>query len=854
MAGAVVDQLQGAYSLLLDVADFCTRAREAMRVLLTDTVEFKLSQNRCLIHLYLDTLVVYIRVLKLTQMLDDRAALAALYAAAYGVLHQAELSSAPAAAAFQHSTSCVAALLHATADNARHLIDTFAPQVDHFKTLLMTLRPSLCLLQNPEDLRRNYILNPITGGDNMGAPAIEPLSASLDVPALSELQQLDRTYEHTAYSFLAYPALLLQPDAFELLGLLGRGRLSVVLWRDISLSFHVELEKISQSFPLPADGIQLKSLLKAASRTSVAEAGQQMRFRRSYLEAELATLTSLLCAVPGLMGPKLPTLLAACSLARGEVCAYFRHAEGTTLRRDSRAHFRAAQYAAEDVGLLMHLLGVAAGLINTHRGIISAYYGEYLCANDLTVVGRLIGECGDALDTARPLFDAVLRDLDQLGKSPTTWARPSHLSHSEGGSGVDAVGGLAAFRFNWQCAVAICCSQQCSAGRRACAPFALLAARMQYATERSTYKDSLTRLLDECVHLTPAGWYRAALLSSFSATLADPHLGAAHSFAFFSPLQHALQSCHPDCPAEVPELSQKAGVIANTMMADLAAFAVTLVKFLWDNISALERQHQPLEVAKRIERSLKKGAGTGGPAPAEVLPGCESEVWAKHLIERFVLIQQHLTWIMAAARTKGAFIVHDVEYVPALYLQEQIVVFFQQRLQELMSSMVNVDGMGGGVGTGEEVGGPGTLGFGQLLHKLTCGFRSMQYVLRFVGTDVGSGVRGVFAWETRADGTSPIGVPLTLFQELDGTRLIGRVAEFVSLLTLQVAKEGSGLVWSPVQGAFVNRGMEQGGGGLHGDRLLNPYELRQLVIIVGVQGVRAIESRLLSIVADQFYL
>ncbi|KAJ1433643.1 hypothetical protein B484DRAFT_429491, partial [Ochromonadaceae sp. CCMP2298] len=78
MAGAVVDQLQGAYSLLLDVADFCTRAREAMRVLLTDTVEFKLSQNRCLIHLYLDTLVVYIRVLKLTQMLDDRAALAAL--------------------------------------------------------------------------------------------------------------------------------------------------------------------------------------------------------------------------------------------------------------------------------------------------------------------------------------------------------------------------------------------------------------------------------------------------------------------------------------------------------------------------------------------------------------------------------------------------------------------------------------------------------------------------------------------------------------------------------------------------------------------------------------------------------
>jgi hypothetical protein len=280
----------------------------------------------------------------------------------------------------------------------------------------------------------------------------------------------------------------------------------------------------------------------------------------------------------------------------------------------------------------MHLLEVATGLIKTNTNIISTYYTEYLALSDFAVVGRLIGECGNALDIARPLLDAVLLDLNNLGNLGTVGNPPSatwrahahaHAPHStvhsvdpvdSGDSGdlklgmeLDTVGGLVGLRLNWTRCLAVCYSLGSggSGGIKACAAWSQLAARMQYVIERCTYKDSIESLLVECVYLHPAGWYRAALLSSFSATLTDPHIYSAHTFALFSPLTTVLHSAHPDCPAEIPELSKKAGVIANTMMTELGAFVVTLVKFLWDNISTLERQYMPIEVAKRIERGRK---------------------------------------------------------------------------------------------------------------------------------------------------------------------------------------------------------------------------------------------------------
>jgi len=39
---------------------------------------------------------------------------------------------------------------------------------------------------------------------------------------------------------------------------------------------------------------------------------------------------------PGLLGPRLPQLLAAAALSRAEIESHFRHFEGVALRRDAR--------------------------------------------------------------------------------------------------------------------------------------------------------------------------------------------------------------------------------------------------------------------------------------------------------------------------------------------------------------------------------------------------------------------------------------------------------------------------------------------------------------------------------------
>ena len=174
-----------------------------------------------------------------------------------------------------------------------------------------------------------------------------------------------------------------------------------------SLNIHMELEKISATFPNVTDnaaalqlpkGLKLKVLLKTVSRTSVISAAHKQRERRSFLEAELGNLNRLIAAVPGLIAPKFPMLLAAAAMAKSEIVAYFRHAEGVAVRKDTKAHYVASHYYAEDISNLMSELHKAQVAIRKHRALITAYYTEFLSANDVKAVRALVSGCEDGVD------------------------------------------------------------------------------------------------------------------------------------------------------------------------------------------------------------------------------------------------------------------------------------------------------------------------------------------------------------------------------------------------------------------------------------------------------------------------
>ena len=183
------------------------------------------------------------------------------------------------------------------------------------------------------------------------------------------------------------------------------------------------MEKISATFPGVTDnaaslqlpkGLKLKVLLKTVSRTSAISAAHKQRERRSFLEAELGNLNRLIAAVPGLIAPKFPMLLAAAAMAKSEVVAYFRHAEGVAVRKDTKAHYVASHYYAEDISNLMGELHKAQLAIRKHRAIISSYYTEFLSSNDVKAVRALVGGCDDGVDSLKGYLAAVSASLDWL--------------------------------------------------------------------------------------------------------------------------------------------------------------------------------------------------------------------------------------------------------------------------------------------------------------------------------------------------------------------------------------------------------------------------------------------------------
>ena len=144
-----------------------------------------------------------------------------------------------------------------------------------------------------------------------------------------------------------------------------------------------------------------------------------------------------------------------------------------------------------------------------------------------------------------------------------------------------------------------------------------LVLRMQDATERSLYVDSLDDLLKEHMIAFEAAWFRDELLHAYANSVADRSSSAAsavslHCLEFLKIPMSLPMNLHRDCPNEEPRLRESSLGIIDEMIDELGAHVVATIKPLWEQVHALETQSSPIEAARRTERMLlarKKGEG-----------------------------------------------------------------------------------------------------------------------------------------------------------------------------------------------------------------------------------------------------
>eukprot|EP01034_Spumella_vulgaris_P021372 gene21372-27402_t len=793
------------------------------------------------------------RVLLLVETVEERVVIAAMFTAAEYIVNPTN----PIPITY---SSKIKEVFDECASLQRHFIDTFATSHAFVGSMLLELKDSLLLVNGVDDLRKGFVLNPVDQGDQMGAYAKKALSATSSVSAYTEIMSASIQYpDFVVYAFIACPALLFEEPVLEVLKAATSHRALVTIHRDITLNVHMELEKITNSYPSPTDtslvvpkNYKVKSVLKHISRDSVNHAGLNARKRRAFVGAELSVLNNMIQMTPGLIAPKLPMLLAAASMAKGELISYFQHLEPFAVRKDSRSDFNHAHYQAEDISALLQEVQTTARLLKKHRLLVTDYYLEFLTTNDLRAITHHSAEGSRAVANLSVYFTAFVDELKLLKDTTAS------------GSIVET-NGLQGLRLNWDRTLALASTQTMHTTMKSAGlAFEKLTERMYAVTDRSLYLDNLDLLLKTHVEPYEIQWFRKSYLASFASTYKEPYSYTRFVFAYFNVFETIGLNSHPDCPEENAVLGSRVVLLCNTMLSELSDFVLTLVRYLWDNISALEAQCHPIEAARRLERSQHskhQGGGTG----QEAYPGCESEVWAKKQIEKYVLIRGHLTLIMGAARGAGAFTVHTRAYRPAVYMHQQVVKYFSDRLHSLFIAP-----------SGER---PVTR-YSLALQKLNAGCRSIQFALGFVDSGVEAALKDLFFRELQDAAVSPPGLSTPLSMTLTSkSTLIHKLSTwFVGLgdyISTHNKASAGGIVWVPSQDLFMSnarrkyhttdvsdisprsrgnshaapQGSLAGGdtfAALSVELFVDQDELRELASFIGVQGVKAIEHQLLT--------
>ena len=100
----------------------------------------------------------------------------------------------------------------------------------------MQLKESLLFVGNPDDLRKNNVLNPISSGANMGAYAKKSISlANASVSAYTEIPcAVEQYVEYVSFALLACPGLFFtDPASLELLSIVTKHRMVISIFRDM---------------------------------------------------------------------------------------------------------------------------------------------------------------------------------------------------------------------------------------------------------------------------------------------------------------------------------------------------------------------------------------------------------------------------------------------------------------------------------------------------------------------------------------------------------------------------------------------------------------------------------------------
>ena len=817
---SIVEECLVAFDIFLDVIEF----KDATLALIKETpssfTNLKLGQNSVIIRNFFELFVAYVKVHLLWTSIEERKLIVGIYAAAYTHVHGSS----------DENISKVLGLLHAFASPLTQIAEEMLDVSEWIGELLTEMYDSIFTSMQVEMLFQRMVLNPIEDLDKLTLPAYSTLTPSSTTSLYTELMYVDRYEEWVFYAGLVCPSIFMKFDSASLASPQALSKMVLEdflvqpIFRSRCLMVHQEIETLAGWFPprgwgvSTPKGFKMKNFGKELAKASAEHCGLRHREKRAYLLSQLTQLKHLFTTVPGLMGPKFPMLMSGMSMARAEILWFFRHQNAETTKTGGKVLQR-EHFQDETISMLINLQYELIKMVQEHKTIIQRYFGEYLkgahrssIANILDNNQQILAQFGNGVHS---IFDSILPILDFLDPENP-----------------DATGGaLPGWRLNWDRLVSSISMQR--AGVLINGELKELACRMETACLHSRFVDDIDGVLKEFCELHDLWFLHDHLMEAFDNAL---RIGSGTSLAFVHIASSCVNCVHPDCPQDHVNLSSVASREAEMMINTVSEYTENLIGPLWEEYERLAQQVASIEAGNRIERlqAARQKGSQKAPVVNESPAGTESMACCREMIHNIIGFQRAMADVVGHVNRMKTVTIFDKEINPSRLLEERVKAF-------LKGKIIDITVRNGG----ETMGRPS-----DIVGRIYTAAQAIQSALSYVDFDFTPMIRDILFQEFYDLTLPPPGHPLLPISSDMPTSegSITSICRWFEQFIMQVSQRNSGIVFVEDKKMFMRLSSSVP---LQAELYVEKGELVHLCELVGVQGVRAIERAIITIVRNR---
>lgn len=638
-------------------------------------------------------------------------------------------------------------------------------------------------------------------------------------------------------------------------------------------------------------GYKLKNKLRDIAKVANKDVALRLRTRRSFITSELSNLRNILLISPGLIGPKYPMVLAACAYAKFECINYFLHIDkADMIRRDCRRLYVPEKFVSPSITTLLYELVEMAKLIRKYRCIVISYQSEFIHKNDVLFLDPVCQQLSSKYSLLKPLMDYCLNAMKSLNTDaiqnwtdtslvilrdtnlPTTFDEDSKQMNGKyysdySGSEVSLFDGL---RLNVDRILMMMSTNTmpCFASD----PYLSdqFTSRISAVYQRSYSIDAIDQQINSIILPFECYWFRSHFLVAQTNALTyqgkQPY--TEQSLVYLYLTKYSVLSAHSDNVEEHERLHETVYSTCQIMIQSITKHIVNQVEFIAEVTKTLDSEIRPIEAGNRLQKILDaKKRRTA--EPIQFLPGNESLLWAKDSMSTYKAARSNLNILIGAINNNRFFEIRNKYYDLHVTIMKNMYNVLESKFQNLFfpneSSTSIIERSSYGRGRMLSL-------CGALQSSLSCLSYSTNFIelfretlfrqlidtsVPYPGMVIPYNVTIPYLIQNEISTKDMRGKTIQIAINRQEMPLVWRIATYFEALIDSMSsrsKQSSHVYVEKLKSIIpLSTGRNNSITSSDIDTKLNFDDLRQLCMLIGPQGVRAVDTHLLQLISAKVW-